>query len=139
MKRMRKKGHFYNEHGFRVRENGERYHPAACRGHREHLNPHQLLDTPTLAVDACAEAKQAALLAVLAITTAIAAAKITDEAPEAGDDRMLTVGEAAQITGMSRDQLYRRKDLPFRIKNGPGQVRFSRNGIQCWQAARMGR
>jgi predicted DNA-binding transcriptional regulator AlpA len=37
------------------------------------------------------------------------------------------------------DFLYRHKKLPFRVNLGPGQVRFSSNGINQYIRARQGR
>lgn len=47
------------------------------------------------------------------------------------DDHLLTVEEAAGILRVSVDWLYRHaKRLPFTVRPGPGQVRFSKTGIQ---------
>jgi predicted DNA-binding transcriptional regulator AlpA len=54
----------------------------------------------------------------------------TIEAPANDGDRLLVIEEAAAKLSMTEDQLYRRKDLPFRVKLGPGQLRFSSNGIE---------
>jgi predicted DNA-binding transcriptional regulator AlpA len=51
-------------------------------------------------------------------------------------DRLISIGEASSITGLSVDQLYRRKDLPFRVQAGPAQVRFSTHGIARWIKAK---
>mgnify|MGYP003575184389 CR=1 FL=1 len=47
------------------------------------------------------------------------------------DDALLTVTDAAQILSVTTDWLYRHADdLPFTVRPGPGQVRFSKRGIQ---------
>ena len=61
-----------------------------------------------------------------------AAASHTD----ADGDRLLTIEQAAQRTGLSRGALYRRKDLPFRVQVGPATVRFSSRGIDKWIISR---
>lgn len=61
------------------------------------------------------------------------------EAPAAGD-RLLTVEEAAQQLGLSRDYLYRHaKTLPFTVRVGPRQLRFSLRGIERYIRQRAGR
>jgi predicted DNA-binding transcriptional regulator AlpA len=55
------------------------------------------------------------------------------------DDRLVDIDECSAITGLSIDQLYRRKDLPFRVKLGPATVRFSANGIARWIRAKTQR
>lgn len=47
------------------------------------------------------------------------------------DDELLTVDATARILKTSTDWLYRHADtLPFTVRPGPGQVRFSNLGIQ---------
>lgn len=47
------------------------------------------------------------------------------------DDELLTVEEAAKVLRTTADWLYRHADsLPFTVRPGPGQVRFSRRGLQ---------
>ena len=47
------------------------------------------------------------------------------------DDALLTVNEAAEVLSVTTDWLYRHADeLPFTVRPGPGQVRFSKVGIQ---------
>jgi predicted DNA-binding transcriptional regulator AlpA len=127
----------YYENGFRVTEKGERFHPAPCfRKAPKHINPHELIDSPALATEMCAEAKQAALLVMSAATVAIAASGLAVEASAAApgvDDRLLDVKEAARRLGVSTGWLYRSADkLPFTKRLGPGQLRFSAAGIACW-------
>ena len=47
------------------------------------------------------------------------------------DDALLTVEEASAILNVTTDWLYRRASkLPFTVRPSPGQVRFSKTGIQ---------
>ena len=56
-----------------------------------------------------------------------------------GDDRLLTVEEAAKRLGISKDTLYRKaRALPFSVRIG-GNVRFSAQGISRYIATRQGR
>jgi hypothetical protein len=51
--------------------------------------------------------------------------------PTPDDDRLLLVGEAAALLGMTEDYLYRHAhQFPFTLRPAPRQIRFSRNGIQ---------
>jgi predicted DNA-binding transcriptional regulator AlpA len=65
-------------------------------------------------------------------------------APSAGghpeEDRLLLVGEAAALLGMTEDYLYRHAhQLPFTVRPAPRQVRFSKSGIQRYISQRQGR
>jgi predicted DNA-binding transcriptional regulator AlpA len=51
-------------------------------------------------------------------------------------DRLIEVGEAALITGLKPDYLYRHKNLPFRVQISAGQVRFSVKKIERWIATK---
>jgi excisionase family DNA binding protein len=56
-----------------------------------------------------------------------------------GRGKLLTVEEAAQRTGMSKDWLYRnRSTLPFAVKVGRS-VRFSESLLEKWIRSRGGR
>lgn len=47
------------------------------------------------------------------------------------DDRLLKIEEAAALLSVTTDWLYRHaEDFRFTIRPGPGQVRFSEQGIQ---------
>jgi len=76
------------------------------------------------------------LLKVAAVESALATALLDPDYRVAAvpalidGDRLLVVEEAAAKLGMTEDYLYRRKDLPFRVKAGPGQVRFSALQVQ---------
>lgn len=74
------------------------------------------------------EAERAALLAELIAVS---------REPE---DRLLTVEEAADILSVTVDWLYRHaSDLPFTVRPGPGQLRFSKNGLQTYLKRQQGR
>src|SRR5262245_39778425 len=104
----------YYVNGIRVTEKGERYHSAPCfRKAPKCINPHEGLDNPALGAEMCAEAKQAATLAVAGALTGLAAAR-TDDTPAVvpEGDEILTVADAARRTGLSKGALYRDKNLP---------------------------
>ncbi len=47
------------------------------------------------------------------------------------DDRLLTVKEAAKMLGTTEGWMYDNADkLPFTMRLGPKQLRFSKNGLQ---------
>ncbi len=55
-------------------------------------------------------------------------------------DRLLTVEEAAHRLGVSKDFLYRKaRVLPFTVRLGPRQLRFSLRGIERHIRQRQGR
>ena len=47
-------------------------------------------------------------------------------------DQLLTDVEAAQMLGLSVEQLRRRRSLPFRRRVGRRTIRYSQRGIQRW-------
>jgi predicted DNA-binding transcriptional regulator AlpA len=56
-----------------------------------------------------------------------------------GEDRLLTVDEAALKLAVTKDWLRRRSDdLPFVVKLSEGVVRYSAKGIEQYIAARAG-
>ena len=58
----------------------------------------------------------------------------------AGDDQLLTVNEAAQKLGVSRDWLYRHSQkLAFTVRVGKRHLRFSLRGIEKYISQRRGR
>jgi predicted DNA-binding transcriptional regulator AlpA len=60
--------------------------------------------------------------------------------PAEGEDRLLKAEEAATRLGTTRDYLYRNAGkLPFTVRLGPGQLRFSERGIQKFIRSRQGR
>ena len=52
-----------------------------------------------------------------------------------GEDRCLTVEEAAGRLGVTKDWLRRRGALPFVVKLSEGIVRYSSRGLERWIAA----
>ena len=59
---------------------------------------------------------------------------------EDSEDRLLLVGEASSMLGMTPDYLYRHADdLPFAVRPVPKQLRFSKLGIQKYIRQRQGR
>ena len=59
---------------------------------------------------------------------------------QADGDRLLVVGETARKLGTSKDWLYRHADtLPFTVRVGTKQVRFSEAGIDRFIRGRAGR
>jgi len=55
-------------------------------------------------------------------------------------DRLLDVEETARKLGMTKDYLYRNSnDLPFSVRVGKGQLRFSEAGIDRYIKNRAGR
>src|SRR5438552_1969505 len=56
-----------------------------------------------------------------------------------GGDRLLTIDQAAERLGVTRDWLRRRPELPFVVKLSEGVVRHSSRGIDRYIAARAGR
>ena len=59
---------------------------------------------------------------------------------QAPEDRLLTVEEAAEVLGTTKDYLYHKaKELPFTVCLGRQQLRFSSQGIQRFIRQRQGR
>jgi predicted DNA-binding transcriptional regulator AlpA len=98
----------------------------------------ELARDPLRASGLAADALAALAARCAAVQSALAAAQFalvvnggTADAPAPhDDDRLLGIKEAAAKLGVTRDYLYRRKDLPFRVSVAPGQVRFSLKGIE---------
>jgi predicted DNA-binding transcriptional regulator AlpA len=77
-----------------------------------------------------------------ALVSALAAvdAALAQPPPHTDDgDRLLTLQEASELLGCTRDWLQRRKALPFRVRLSAGQVRFSKGGIERYIASKAGR
>jgi predicted DNA-binding transcriptional regulator AlpA len=110
-----------------------------CRKRGQHVTAAELLrDTGALG-EMCPEARRAAIRQLTVVAAAIAAqmdAEDDDQPVTSETDRLLDVDAAAAVTGLSVDQLYRRKNLPFRVQAGPGTVRFSVRGIERWIRAK---
>ncbi len=75
-----------------------------------------------------------------ALTARLLAASTGNGQPEArGEDRLLSVPEAAQKFGVSEDWLYRKASkLPFTVRLG-SRLRFSERGIERYIRQRQGR
>jgi predicted DNA-binding transcriptional regulator AlpA len=106
-----------------------------CMSGKGHLTAADLLRDISQLKGACAATRRAAI-AQLTVTAAAIASYGTDELvpefrPEKGD-RVLDIAEAAAKTGLTRDALYRRKDLPFRVRKSAGRIGFSEAGIERW-------
>jgi predicted DNA-binding transcriptional regulator AlpA len=95
-----------------------------------------LLDTDTLPDDDI----PAALVALAAAQTKLAARLAVRPvgAHHAASDELLDVDQAATMLSVSKDWLYRRTTLPFRVKMSSKQTRYSRRGIERWLAMRTG-
>ncbi len=76
-----------------------------------------------------------------ALTARLLAASTGNGQPgPAAEDRLLTVKEAAEKLGVSEDWLYRKAGkLPFTVRLGSRQVRFSERGIEKYIRQRQGR
>ncbi len=76
-----------------------------------------------------------------ALAARLLAASTCNGQPEARvEDRLLSVPEAAQKLGVSEDWLYRKASkLPFTVRLGPRQLRFSERGIEKYIRQRQGR
>jgi predicted DNA-binding transcriptional regulator AlpA len=60
--------------------------------------------------------------------------------PLEGQDKLLTVKAAAERLGATTDWLYKHaRELPFAVRLGPGQLRFSSRGIDLYIARRRGK
>jgi hypothetical protein len=98
----------------------------------------ELARDPLRASDLAADALAALAARCAAVQSALAAAQFalvvnagTADAPAPhDDDRLLGIKEAAAKLAVTRDYLYPRKDLPFRVSVAPGQVRFSALQVQ---------
>jgi excisionase family DNA binding protein len=87
------------------------------------------------------EVARALTLRCAAVLTALAtvAARGPSPAGSTVEDRLLTVEEAAQKLGTSRDYLYRNaKRLPFTVRLG-GRLRFSAHGVDRFIRSRQAR
>jgi excisionase family DNA binding protein len=90
------------------------------------------------------QAIPALLCQLAAVQTALAARLLGEPepagAPEPEADALLEVGEAARRLGTSKDWLYRHAhQLPFTVRMGPRQLRFSAKGLERYIRQRQGR
>jgi predicted DNA-binding transcriptional regulator AlpA len=86
----------------------------------------------------------ALLCQLAALQSALAARLLGETAPVGGPepeaDALLEVTEAARRLGTTRDWLYRHAhQLPFTVRMGPRQLRFSAKGIERYIRQRQGR
>jgi hypothetical protein len=64
---------------------------------------------------------------------------MTLNTPRHEADRLLTVQEAATILSVTADWLYRHADdFRFTVRPGPGQLRFSHQGLQDYLKEQRG-
>jgi predicted DNA-binding transcriptional regulator AlpA len=102
----------------------------------------EALDTITREMRTCPPEKVPDVLGGLARAQAIALARLLPQTPafvgrpeseKQGDDRLLTVAEAAQMMAVSKHWLYQNgQGLPFALRIGSGRMRFSKNGLERW-------
>jgi predicted DNA-binding transcriptional regulator AlpA len=105
---------------------------------------HDLLRDPTYVTHVPLQAIPALLCQLAGLQSALLARLLTDPTPlsiQAADpDGLLDVTEAAQRLGTSKDWLYRHADvLPFTVRLGPRQLRFSAHGLAQYIRKRQGR
>jgi len=102
------------------------------------------LPLPTLEdVDALSEEALPALLLELSALQSRAACRLLSRngtpAPSATADRLLTIEEAAERLGTSKDWLWRHgQQLPFVVRLSEGQTRYSAKGLEAFIASRAG-
>lgn len=98
----------------------------------------EIARAPTLARDLSSHTRGELIAQCAAALAALSAPIVAEVHAPVGDggDRLLDVEEAAAKTGLTRNALYRRKDLPFKVRTGPKQVRFSSCGIEHWIRAK---
>jgi len=114
------------------------------------LSAHDTLDLATLladpprARDVSIEAipsllaQLAAEQAQLAAVGMALAARLSERTDSTDGDHLLTVDQAAERLGTTRDWLRRRPELPFTVRLSAGQVRYSAKGIDRFIARRTG-
>lgn len=102
----------------------------------------QLAADPGRVRDLPPEVARDLLPRVIGLQTALLAQALSasgGNGAEAPTDRLLTVEEAAQKLGLSKDYLYRHaKTLPFTVRLG-SRLRFSERGVERWVRSRQGR
>ncbi len=112
-----------------------------------HLTLGDLLQHPQRVIDLPREFVPDMLCQLGAIQTALTARWLTASCsrsevmpPEPEEDVLLDVDKAAQRLSTSKDWLYRHADkLPFTIRLGARQLRFSVKGIERYIRQRQGR
>ena len=111
-----------------------------------HLTLNDLLQNPQRVMDLPREVVPDMLCQLGAIQTALTVHWLTASVsqvgamwPEPEEDVLLDVDKAAQRLGTSKDWLYRHADkLPFTIRLGARQLRFSARGIERYIRQRQG-
>jgi predicted DNA-binding transcriptional regulator AlpA len=105
---------------------------------------HDLLRDPTHVAHVPLQAIPALLCQLAGLQSALLARLLTNstlpssQAPD--PDGLLDVAETAQRLGTSKDWLYRHADqLPFTVRLGPRQLRFSAQGLAQYIRKRQGR
>ena len=83
---MRKKYYYNGIHRYTEPPPSTRRKASCLRKAPKHILPTELICDPTLAAEACEEAKRAALLAASALTTAIAASGLADDTRVGNED-----------------------------------------------------
>jgi predicted DNA-binding transcriptional regulator AlpA len=105
---------------------------------------HDILRDPTHVAHVPLQAIPVLLYQLAGLQSALLTRLLTDATPltiQAADpDGLLDVAEAAQRLGTSKDWLYRHADqLPFTVRLGPRQLRFSAHGLAQYLRKRQGR
>jgi predicted DNA-binding transcriptional regulator AlpA len=101
-----------------------------------------IADDPQLTADLSPDAARALWLRAHVALGALAplVASPVPCTSETGEERLLTVDEAAAKLGMTKDWLYRKAArLPFTVRPSPGTLRFSSLGIERYIRQRQGR
>jgi predicted DNA-binding transcriptional regulator AlpA len=80
--------------------------------------------------------RASAAIAALAAPTIADPEPVIEQHPDPGGDRLLDVNEAATKLSCKPGWLYHSKDLPFAVRLGPGQLRFSLSGIERFMRAK---
>ena len=112
-----------------------------------HCTLQELIQNPQWAMDLPKEVVPDMLCQLGAIQSALTARWLTASSdrgsampPEPEEDVLLDVDKAAQRLGTSKDWLYRHADkLPFTVRLGARQLRFSAKGIEQYIRQRQGR
>jgi predicted DNA-binding transcriptional regulator AlpA len=97
------------------------------------MTQHDLLSSLEAMIHHADQAECAALIGGLERVKALAYGKMLHREPEPSrqEDRLLTVAEASDKLGMTKDYLYRHAEtFPFTVRMGAKQLRFSLNGIE---------
>jgi hypothetical protein len=93
-----------------------------------------LLSDPAQVADVSVEALPALLAQLAAVQTAMAArlAVAVAAASNGTHDRLLSIEEASERLGVTKDWLRRKHKLPFIVKLSAGVVRYSAHGIAAF-------